>query len=128
MNLRVTSDATPTFSTNRGVHCISVYTAGPPSGHESELYSVPNTESDILQCIYNGIHNEIHSEIRKEIHSEIRNEIHSEIHIEIWNERLAGNDNHLFHYFKRYSLLYIGGSKGTASMDPMKESMGSAQG
>ena len=26
---------TPAFSTNRGVHCISKYTAGPPSGHPS---------------------------------------------------------------------------------------------
>ena len=30
---RVTSGATPAFSTNRGVHCISVYTAGPSSIH-----------------------------------------------------------------------------------------------
>ena len=35
VNLRVTSGATPAFSTNRGVHCISVYTAGPPSRHPS---------------------------------------------------------------------------------------------
>ena len=27
--------ATPAFSTNRGVHCISMYTAGLPSGHPS---------------------------------------------------------------------------------------------
>ena len=31
VNLRVMFGATPAFSTNRGVHCISVYTAGPPS-------------------------------------------------------------------------------------------------
>ena len=29
MNLRVTSGATPAFSTNRGVHCVSLCTAGP---------------------------------------------------------------------------------------------------
>ena len=29
----VTSGATPAFSTNKGVHCISVYAAGPPSRH-----------------------------------------------------------------------------------------------
>ena len=28
MNLRVASGTTPAFSTNRGVHCVSVYTAG----------------------------------------------------------------------------------------------------
>ena len=33
VNLRVTSGATAAFSTNRGVHCISMCTAGPPSGH-----------------------------------------------------------------------------------------------
>ena len=33
VNLRVMSGATTVFSTNRGVHCISVYTAGPPSRH-----------------------------------------------------------------------------------------------
>ena len=35
VNPRVTSGATPAFSTNSGVHCISVYTAGPPSRHPS---------------------------------------------------------------------------------------------
>ena len=35
VNLRVMSGATPAFSTNRGVHCIRVYTAGPPSRHPS---------------------------------------------------------------------------------------------
>ena len=33
LNPRVTSGATPAFFTNRGVHCIGVYTAGLPSGH-----------------------------------------------------------------------------------------------
>ena len=33
--LRVTSGATPAFSTNRGVHCISMFTADSPSGHPS---------------------------------------------------------------------------------------------
>ena len=31
VSLRVMSGATPAFSTNRSVHCTSVYTAGPPS-------------------------------------------------------------------------------------------------
>ena len=35
VNLRVMSGATPAFSTNRGVHCTSVYTAGMPSRHPS---------------------------------------------------------------------------------------------
>ena len=35
LNLRVISGATPAFSINRGAHCISVYTAGPPCGHPS---------------------------------------------------------------------------------------------
>ena len=35
VNLRVMSGATPAFSTKRGVHCIRVYTAGPPSRHPS---------------------------------------------------------------------------------------------
>ena len=35
VNLRVTSGATSAFSTNRGVHNISMYTAGSPSRHPS---------------------------------------------------------------------------------------------
>ena len=35
VNLRVTSSATPALSTNRGVHCTRVYTAGLLSGHPS---------------------------------------------------------------------------------------------
>ena len=43
VNLRVTSGATPAFSTNRGVHCISMCTASPPTGHP--LYKQQRTGS-----------------------------------------------------------------------------------
>ena len=35
VNLRVMSGATLAFSTNRGAHCISMYTADSPSGYPS---------------------------------------------------------------------------------------------
>ena len=42
LNLRVMSGATPAFFTNRGVHCISMYTAGLPhasSGGQAMVYA-----------------------------------------------------------------------------------------
>ena len=40
VNLRATSGATPAFSTSRGVHCISVCSAGPPCGTSPHVLHV----------------------------------------------------------------------------------------
>ena len=42
VSLRVMSDATSAFSTNRGVHCASMYTAGLPSRHPSCKQRIAN--------------------------------------------------------------------------------------
>ena len=50
VNLRVTSGATPAFSTNRGVHCISMYTAGPPSHADNLTFVIyPFLQTSIIK-------------------------------------------------------------------------------